>query len=152
MRAATTTSWLRRTETLFQSTQPMRAATTVKAINADKDSISIHAAHEGCDRIRLLQYQLKSWFQSTQPMRAATANCFNFWHTCKFQSTQPMRAATAKERKDMRNGFISIHAAHEGCDLKRLIELFTDPDFNPRSPWGLRQYKDRTYYFIILSL
>ena len=55
-------------------------------------------------------------FQSTQPKRAATQSALLSSCAKVFQSTQPKRAATAKERKDMRNGFISIHAAQEGCD------------------------------------
>ena len=34
---------------LFQSTQPMRAATMVEALQKKLKVISIHAAHAGCD-------------------------------------------------------------------------------------------------------
>ena len=69
----------------------------------------------------------------------------------------------AKERKDMRNGFISIHAARVGCDgdfqnvyklaiisihaarvgcdLATLLGLTAAADFNPRSPSGLRLFR-----------
>ena len=55
-------------------------------------------------------------FQSTQPMRAATLHCRQKAHAGLFQSTQPMRAATDTGKMISSVAYISIHAAHEGCD------------------------------------
>ena len=52
MRAATVVTILKDfISTLFQSTQPMRAATTSWNTLRSESMISIHAAHEGCDKI-----------------------------------------------------------------------------------------------------
>ena len=102
---------------LFQSTQPKRAATH-------------HTA--AASKIKLL-------FQSTQPKRAATdTNQQFFARDKKFQSTQPKRAATERKHGHWNNGYISIHAAQEGCDKYFCKGNVLDVDFNPRSPRGLR--------------
>ena len=80
--------------TLFQSTQPKRAATIAREKAGLTQKISIHAAQEGCDRtIRTLD--------CTFPV---------------FQSTQPKRAATEELTGAVKWVEISIHAAQEGCD------------------------------------
>ena len=127
-------------ETVFQSTQPMRAATDGR--------------RSGCG--------IRITFQSTQPMRAAThigifpgrwIGNFNPRSPCglrqianlegalngQFQSTQPMRAATELKKSGEYNLYaISIHAAHAGCDIRFRIACFRLSNFNPRSPCGLR--------------
>ena len=119
MRAATL--WRRSSSTggLFQSTQPMRAATT-----GYPEYLSVQML-----------------FQSTQPMRAATFVAMHHYSfNTRFQSTQPMRAATEKYGADITVELISIHAAHAGCDalcVCRAVRVAAD--FNPRSPCGLRQ-------------
>ena len=78
----------------FQSTQPKRAATDGQIKINPADTISIHAAQEGCDCGNKKPLYYKHRFQSTQPKRAATVifkTCIN-WQS--FQSTQPKRAAT----------------------------------------------------------
>ena len=117
----------------------MRAATRQELNDFCSRTISIHAAHAGCDHtqtipqcsrlhfnprspcgLRLalsLQLSLVFLFQSTQPMRAATRAPFVAGPVaCKFQSTQPMRAATSTGLKKCQTHLISIHAAHAGCD------------------------------------
>ena len=63
-------------------------------------AISIHAAQEGCDFLRIMLMLFMLIFQSTQPKRAATATGVDDYIFTK----------------------ISIHAAQEGCDL--LVHLF----------------------------
>ena len=49
------------------------------------------------------------------------------------------------------SGFsISIHAPRGGSDRSHLPQLGFVSDFNPRSPWGERQYRGREYYFVIV--
>ena len=79
---------------LFQSTQPMRAATPTAGGSGWRPAE----------------------FQSTQPMRAATRGRGARPAVCRFQSTQPMRAATLTCRLCRAALPISIHAAHAGCD------------------------------------
>ena len=79
---------------LFQSTPPVRAATSLGHHAAVTGRISIHAAREGGDQRRRTALALAEVFQSTPPVRAATAGpAINF--ACRpFQSTPPVRAAT----------------------------------------------------------
>ena len=106
---------------VFQSTQPKRAATVTSRIMTYPNSV----------------------FQSTQPKRAATESRqrrkrkkadFNprsprGLRLCvksamitlqSFQSTQPKRAATEYIFFNRKYKVISIHAAQEGCDPRRL--------------------------------
>ena len=104
---------------LFQSTHPMRGATSPSGMrltrrsnfnprtpcgvrrsmpdyDADNLPISIHAPHAGCDRvIGSLKQRTAELFQSTHPMRGATFLCVHSAYVfVLFQSTHPMRGAT----------------------------------------------------------
>ena len=79
--------------------------------------ISIHAAHAGCDRFRLQSSRNRNQFQSTQPMRAATLQILIF---CGLHiSIHAAHAGCDASTDILYVGFIriSIHAAHAGCDL-----------------------------------
>ena len=77
----------------FQSTHPMRGATT-----------------------SLKNRRCNLQFQSTHPMRGATACRTNLPTPGRFQSTHPMRGATLDCRYGHVLRQISIHAPHAGCD------------------------------------
>ena len=101
---------------IFQSTQPMRAATELHTVKLEALEISIHAAHAGCDYKARLAEAWQGDFNPRSPcglrrcgIKAATIKTV-------FQSTQPMRAATRDGKEVIR----------DTCD------------FNPRSPCGLR--------------
>ena len=100
----------------FQSTHPVRGATT-RALGVELASrISIHAPRAGCDQI-IFKGMDKPAFQSTHPVRGAT------------------RAASDG---GLRLRFISIHAPRAGCDfhnndIRRILK-----NFNPRTPCGVR--------------
>ena len=80
----------------FQSTHPMRDATTRSAYIKQAVFISIHASHAGCDqRLGVIKLRI-SRFQSTHPMRDATP-----LYSYKSAFIQ-----------------ISIHASHAGCDIR----------------------------------
>ena len=126
---------------LFQSTHPLRGATT--AWRATAEFVK---------------------FQSTHPLRGATVTRRNADVTRDaFQSTHPLRGATPIDTEANRRAYISIHAPLAGCDKIRLpdalagnefqsthplrgatavqqiahaVDLF---DFNPRTPCGVRQ-------------
>ena len=101
----------------FQSTRPMRGATSVYRLYAGRLSISIHAPHAGRDpRQRGLAggalpisihaphagrdlavystHKHTKAFQSTRPMRGATKPGIGKSTLLRFQSTRPMRGAT----------------------------------------------------------
>ena len=144
-RAATRHRALNACTMSFQSTQPKRAATKYSRENVYSYEISIHAAQEGCDNRTQARKCKSLLFQSTQPKRAAT--CFHkpISVSSKFQSTQPKRAATElgkpvevviypfQSTQPKRAATvdrlvpavlalfaISIHAAQEGCDSIRI--------------------------------
>ena len=57
---------------LFQSTHPVRGATTMGEQPMEEDLISIHAPREGCDAKEGGQKCGRIGFQSTHPVRGAT--------------------------------------------------------------------------------
>ena len=124
---------------IFQSTLPLRGATTAAIINRPCRMISIHAPLTGSDRydglppvvavisihapltgsdlrIPSIIQSIKK-FQSTLPLRGATYPGFRGDRLELFQSTLPLRGAT-------------VVTPHHRC-----LRL----DFNPRSPYGERQ-------------
>ena len=62
---------------VFQSTRPIRGATSKFVNFADKFLISIHAPHTGRDRIIAWSILSPPVFQSTRPIRGATAKMHN---------------------------------------------------------------------------
>ena len=124
----------------FQSTRPMRGATSLKVRELALRQISIHAPHAGRDWGDGYGWHISNLFQSTRPMRGATScsprlqmgrSDFNprapcgarhFWHKIArsflplFQSTRPMRGATQIGDAALAEIKISIHAPHAGRD------------------------------------
>ena len=101
---------------VFQSTHPVRGATSAGGGVMDNPIISIHAPRAGCDGIWLSTWTAKPIFQSTHPVRGAT----------------PSFAEMYDNRK------ISIHAPRAGCDIWWALVLMFISDFNPRTPCGVR--------------
>ena len=94
---------------LFQSTPPMRVATSGMSLAEQEGFISIHATHAGGDRLKA------------------------------FQSTPPMRVATDPGAVNPNNGArISIHATHAGGDHLGQRAVTGFHNFNPRHPCGWR--------------
>ena len=102
-----------------------------------------------------------SIFQSTHPLRGATTDMrlpqqhlldFNPRTPCgvrlcqwcknsdadKFQSTHPLRGATIALAQRKQAEAISIHAPLAGCDLRKPQPRKPQPNFNPRTPCGVR--------------
>ena len=102
----------------FQSTHPMRGATSCRKCHRAGHRISIHAPHAGCDSSFCTSCRGSPEFQSTHPMRGATKYPEqNMLRLISFQSTHPMRGATA----------ICV----DGINVRRY--------FNPRTPCGVRR-------------
>ena len=105
---------------LFQSTQPKRAATIgVRADYDWKEKISIHAAQEGCDIQQKQGSGCYENFNPRSPRGLRLQLLYRNYDFYRFQSTQPKRAATGTSRLLGGLAAISIHAAQEGCDLRR---------------------------------
>ena len=86
-------------EQVFQSTHPVRGATTCLS------------KWPSCVR-----------FQSTHPVRGATFTWGMRAAKRRFQSTHPVRGATGDSLNTRKNQDISIHAPREGCD-RRLADI-----------------------------
>ena len=100
----------------FQSTRPIRGATTYSSQRDLLVPISIHAPHTGRD-----------------------ATVAGYEIACGgFQSTRPIRGATSNSRKSGGSSGISIHAPHTGRDLPYVYRQIRRHDFNPRAPYGAR--------------
>ena len=100
----------------FQSTPPVKAATTMDIYDLTPHKISIHAAREGGDSCCSTDVPEASIFQSTPPVKAATISVGFVASWDVFQSTPPVKAATASTVADKTGLPISIHAAREGGD------------------------------------
>ena len=100
----------------FQSTRPMRGATTLDDLRGSGSLVSIHAPHAGRDpRIS------RSGISRRQ-----------------FQSTRPMRGATTQALNTHRGLVVSIHAPHAGRDSATTSQVPKHSCFNPRAPCGAR--------------
>ena len=144
----------------FQSTLPMRGATSqaffedvcngisIHAPHAGSDDryqlwrservISIHAPHAGSDA-RETSFLVSEVISIHAPHAGSDDSCLRAAsNRLRFQSTLPMRGATKSHRHVGAGGWISIHAPHAGSDplLRRMARCPTD--FNPRSPCGER--------------
>ena len=128
----------------FQSTHPLRGATTSVSPTDQHRDISIHAPLAGCDRsprtstCRCAQFQSthplrgatrlareisarEKEFQSTHPLRGATIRYHIDRQNLAFQSTHPLRGATCSYPISPYSICISIHAPLAGCDAKSLF-------------------------------
>ena len=145
---------------VFQSTRPIRGATSRKARSERSTAISIHAPHTGRDTAAACRAWSRRGFQSTRPIRGATRPALNenrekiiisihAPHTGRdiletaqktakktFQSTRPIRGATTPLKGGWsRDSGISIHAPHTGRDQLILIrEPFLLDDISIHAP------------------
>ena len=130
----------------FQSTPPVKAATSGSTRDVPDIGISIHAAREGGDAggglIRVHPQTFQSTppvkaatsptgsakatapFQSTPPVKAATTQAAAVQVALSFQSTPPVKAATSIFHYSTYPFLISIHAAREGGDCG--VDVHTD--------------------------
>ena len=102
----------------FQSTHPMRGATELNTAFVELCRISIHAPHAGCDFPSCSRRYSLSSFQSTHPMRGATET---------LMTRQPVW------------GYFNPRTP---CGVRLAAGgMFDDvpSDFNPRTPCGVRQ-------------
>ena len=101
--------------------------------------ISIPAAHAGCDLLSISRLFALHYFNPRSPCGLRHSKRDFCGYQLKFQSPQPMRAATLILANLIPEIGISIPAAHAGCDKTGINSTSISPDFNPRSPCGLRQ-------------
>ena len=100
----------------FQSTLPIRRATTSVSESLLVILISIHAPHTESDQKWLHKYKQFFKFQSTLPIRRATKSFGSVRLIRIFQSTLPIRRATFNCVFRVSIQKISIHAPHTESD------------------------------------
>ena len=135
----------------FQSTHPLRGATSIFSNRPRLRKISIHAPLAGCDTKSKITFSDDyhfnprtpcgvrhgcraccgggGLFQSTHPLRGATRVETIYLIPMIFQSTHPLRGATTPFVVDNDSKAISIHAPLAGCDTlvmhgRALLEIF----------------------------
>ena len=104
MKAATGIKRQYYTYAVFQSTPPVKAATS------------------RCESGK----PLRRVFQSTPPVKAATEGKTGSSGKPPFQSTPPVKAATGGSRHKVWDSYISIHAAREGGDKYHKMNTIRD--------------------------
>ena len=151
-------------EQLFQSTHPLRGATTINRRDMFKNDfnprtpcgVRLYFFSQTFDidkfqsthplrgaTCRLLSSRLSILFQSTHPLRGATSLAGLKDLVVKvFQSTHPLRGATISVLFSCFSMIISIHAPLAGCDHNAASLFFIRQNFNPRTPCGVRPAKD----------
>ena len=68
-----------------------------------------------------------------------------------FQSTHPLRGATVAFAMPFTVMVISIHAPLAGCDRpNNPLAMVAEFHFNPRTPCGVRQQQNKTFFGHIL--
>ena len=102
---------------IFQSTRPMRGATSSQVATETATEIDFNP-RAPCGARRLM---------TTMKMK-----------TRRFQSTRPMRGATSFTSFYLTSRSISIHAPHAGRDFLHSRWFRRQPHFNPRAPCGAR--------------
>ena len=149
-------------DVLFQSTRPMRGATSRAHRRGRQQRISIHAPHAGRDALRSSGSRHRPDFNPRAPCGARLVTDICKRNGIKFQSTRPMRGATAPIPSVCVQIVISIHAPHAGRDqadatgrdigrrfqsTRPMRGATTAPspasrlwlNFNPRAPCGARR-------------
>ena len=146
----------------FQSTLPVRGATSKEDKQKMETTISIHAPRAGSDLTGMSDPEKWIRFQSTLPVRGATSfsraafagSCyFNPRSPCgerhfaglacphkdrKFQSTLPVRGATVVVVIAVSTELFQSTLPVRGATLTKYILALSLINFNPRSPCGER--------------
>ena len=158
--ARQTTGLVRFEDEVFQSTRPVRGATTTPFQNGTLNKISIHAPRAGRDWPGPEDCSDRTYFNPRAPCGARRVVSVVSPITGKFQSTRPVRGATRASAKYPCSDYISIHAPRAGRDQARYPyslggdisihapragrdhglrhALGLGIDFNPRAPCGAR--------------
>ena len=126
---------------IFQSTHPLRGATLRCPIEGNGDAISIHAPLAGCDRLQFTIADLRIHFNPRTPCGVRPLQDRYQPKAYQFQSTHPLRGATKSINGVTIVWLISIHAPLAGCDYIRAKTGTGRPNFNPRTPCGVRPDK-----------
>ena len=146
----------------FQSTRPIRGATSLPSGRKLYYVISIHAPHTGRDCGARQRGSLRGHFNPRAPYGARRPSRCRCLHRGYFNPRAPYGARHTKNVLSLYSSSISIHAPHTGRDTPRTFSAFipalfqsTRPirgataqsiittsaptNFNPRAPYGARR-------------
>ena len=158
---------------MFQSTHSLRSATddgglcvvvarvSIHALLAECDFItsalavlvmvSIHALLAECDSMLGFDDAPFRGFNPRTPCGVRPNTSIPIITTLWFQSTHSLRSATITIHRRINLYRVSIHALLAECDLKLTCNERDSKSFNPRTPCGVRQFRERlqknTYQF-----
>ena len=123
----------------FQSTRPVRGATTNNANPTCYRAISIHAPRTGRDLLDDINISWMIYFNPRAPCGARPTMRLAMPATSNISIHAP-RAGRDRERHPhgRRLQWISIHAPRAGRDFIYEGRRARDKDFNPRAPCGAR--------------
>ena len=130
---------------LFQSTLPLRGATTLGPGARPQTLISIHASLTGSDPTSSTKRTEFGDFNPRFPYGERLLSLLGMIYPLTFQSTLPLRGATVMVNFVHQNTAISIHASLTGSDQGGTRCVCRPVYFNPRFPYGERHItaKDR---------
>ena len=123
---------------IFQSTHPLRGATTLNLLSRRVVTISIHAPLAGCDPTAWPRPGWISYFNPRTPCGVRRRLRRAYRDLWPISIHAPLAGCDALETNAAAQGDISIHAPLAGCDH---FEDRFSPDrchFNPRTPCGVR--------------
>ena len=135
----------------FQSTLPLRGATSSSEVIFVLIDISIHAPLTGSDRDISSPGGWRMEFQSTLPLRGATSTGKSSPGGSVISIHAPLTGSDPPDKEVTDSQDISIHAPLTGSDREWCSEIDHETNFNPRSPYGERlskpRPKPRLHYF-----
>ena len=119
---------------VFQSTHPIRGATSITRVRFVRLFISIHAPHTGCDR-SIMDY----YFTQEISIHAPHTGCDEY-PICRLSLRQNFNPRTPYGVRHGRDclflliAVISIHAPHTGCDQAHRSQAGWEPEFQSTHP------------------
>ena len=136
----------------FQSTLPVRGATSKEDKQKMETTISIHAPRAGSDLTGMSDPEKWIRFQSTLPVRGATSfSRAAFAGSCYFNPRSPCGDRRGAGRRIRGNRLISIHAPRAGSDIQKLAFLSDSLGFQSTLPvrGATQRQKNRWELFYI---
>ena len=100
--------------------------------------IPIHAPREGCDPGGRACTGLLTDFNPRTPRGVRRPGAGRLHHQMPISIHAPREGCDMARSGLRRLTWISIHAPREGCDGRRPDRRPSSPDFNPRTPRGVR--------------
>ena len=132
---------------IFQSTLPLRGATTGTGYIPADVPISIHAPLAGSDRFASGGYISGPDFNPRSPCGERLAVVVPAALQVCISIHAPLAGSDSHGLTSSKNDLISIHAPLAGSDHNNRKDCAEQSDFNPRSPCGERRAEEAPYIY-----